>query len=455
MKYSLFILIVVFFALSGSISVAQTSDSLSYNFGMLRQKDDFTFLKNIEDKSVYQSLKYTPIFAEGFISFGAGYRNQFEFFKNQGFQETSGEGWFLNRLTLHSKLQINSELYIFSELFAAFINSKKFPSPVDRDELALSQAFIKYQKNNVALTVGRINPTFGANRIIAFREGPNVRRYFDGISASYFSEKFIFKGFYYQPVDIEPFGFDNNAIDGDEYLYGLYTTLSSITPSSSLDLYYIGRYIDTFEYSLGFGSEDRHSLGFRYFGKFKKLDFDLEGLYQFGTFENQDINAYTISLKADYPILINADSQLILGFKTEYISGDDDPNDDELNTFNALYPRGAYFGRVAQFGPMNLVDIHPSITYSDGNWSFFMDYVAFWRASKQDAVYGAGLNLSFPDINDQRFIGHQYGAVVGYTLNSFLSFEVEANYITAGNFLKLSSLDNNLFHFVSTIELKL
>lgn len=178
----------------------------------------------------------------------------------------------------------------------------------------------------------------------------------------------------------------------------------------------------------------------------------MESLYQFGKFEALDISAWTLSLNANYGIPIATECNLTIGFKTEYISGDDNPEDDKLKTFNALYPRGAYFGRVAQFGPMNLFDLHPSLTYTHRKWMFFTDYVAFWRASNEDAVYGAGLNLSFADVNQEYFVGNQYGRAVGYQLNSFLYLELEANYIQAGDFLKKNDLNNNLFHFVSTFQ---
>lgn len=50
--------------------------------------------------------------------------------------------------------------------------------------------------------------------------------------------------------------------------------------------------------------------------------------------------------------------------KTEIISGDKHSDDNHLQTFNPLYPRGAYFGLVALIGPSNLIDIHPSINFT-------------------------------------------------------------------------------------------
>ena len=446
----LIIVVLFHFALSKKNVYAQTENR--YDFGVLRQNDDMSGFRNIDDKSFYETLKYSPISDSSFISFGGSIRSQFEYFDNENFEANTSEGWLLNRLMFHTKFQISDDLYFFCELLGAYVNSKENPSPIDRDEVTVNQLFVEYSKNNYVLRVGRVNPTLGSNRIVSLREGRNTRRYFDGLQGGYKVERLTAQGFYYQPVSINPYGFDNDALDGDEYLYGFFATLSSQSKSHNLDINYIGRHINAFKYAVGTGSENRHSLGFRYFGNIKKLKFDLEGLYQFGKFESLDIAAWTLSLNANYGMSIGDEGSLNVGFKTEYISGDDNPDDDKLTTFNALYPRGAYFGRVAQFGPMNLFDLHPSLTYSFKKWMFFVDYVAFWRASNADAVYGAGLNLSFPDVNQEYFIGHQYGAAVGYKFNSFFSFEVEANYIKAGSFLKQSDLNNNLFHFVSTLQ---
>ncbi len=46
----------------------------------------------------------------------------------------------------------------------------------------------------------------------------------------------------------------------------------------------------------------------------------------------------------------------------DVISGDSDPDDGELGTFNPLFPRGKYFGALSPVGPRNLIDVKPTLT---------------------------------------------------------------------------------------------
>ena len=125
-----------------------------------------------------------------------------------------------------------------------------------------------------------------------------------------------------------------------------------------------------------------------------------------------------------------------------------------MNTFDRLYPRGAYFGRVARFGPSNLIDFHPYLNTQLGDFSLSLDYVAFWRFSREDGLYNPPLILQYPSDNDKRFIGHQIGTITGFEVNEFIALEFESNIIFPQGFLEESGLDNTLFHAVLTAEFK-
>lgn len=59
------------------------------------------------------------------------------------------------------------------------------PSPVDEDELAWQNAFFdlsssEWNGRTATARLGRQEIVFGSGRIVDVREGPNVRRTFDG-----------------------------------------------------------------------------------------------------------------------------------------------------------------------------------------------------------------------------------------------------------------------------------
>src|SRR5690606_18797499 len=187
--------------------------------------------------------------------------------------------------------------------------------------------------------------------------------------------------------------------------------------------------------------------------KYRKLTYDNEMVYQFGKFGNQDIRAWTLSFNLERETIVFGKS-VNLGMKTEAVSGDKTPSDTKLNTFDALYPRGAYFGKVARFGPSNLIDVHPYMNTTFHKLRVEVDYAAFWRYSMEDGVYGPALTLDYPDLNNRRFIAHQIGAIAGYEFNNFINIELESNMIFPADFLESSNKDDTLYHFVLTMEIK-
>src|SRR6185503_2353921 len=74
-----------------------------------------------------------------------------------------------------------------------------------------------------------------------------------------------------------------------------------------------------------------------------------------------------------------------LGLKANITSGDDNPNNADLQTFNPLFPRGAYFGEPALIGPANHIDVHPQLDLAlRRNVTLTLDWDCFWRENMHD-----------------------------------------------------------------------
>ncbi|WP_299532983.1 alginate export family protein [Ulvibacterium sp.] len=425
------------------------------DFSLLRQNDDVSTWQEKQDKNLYEGMKWVDLGENRSLSFGGSYRFQIEAFVNEQFsrEEDQTDVWFLNRFMLHSHLRLGNHVELFAELNSSTIASKRNLSPVDRDELSMNQFFATYEWNDSwSLRVGRQNLRLGSGRLVDIREGPNVRLSFDMASLDFDNGKTAVKTFFGLPVQQRPGVFDNDFLAFTEQFGGLYVT-RTWGADFNFDVYVLYKREDAKTWNLGIADDRRTSLGFRQAGKWKNWRFNNEFVYQLGGFGNQDIRAWTASFNIEKSIQW-FDLDLDLGLKTEVISGDNDPNDDTLNTFDALYPRGAYFGRVARFGPSNLIDIHPYLSGNFGKFSMELDYVAFWRFSRQDGVYGPALNLQYPSVNEERFIGHQIGTITGFRFTANFALELETNLIFPGAFLKASNLDDLLFHTVLTAEFK-
>ncbi|TAI47130.1 alginate export family protein [Flagellimonas allohymeniacidonis] len=437
------------------ISFATQGQESKLRFGMLRQQDGVSILKEKEAKTLYEHVKWIPIGTNSSLSFGGSYRFQPEAFINEEFSSEVDQDdiWFLNRFQFHSHLKLAGKFELFAELNSSLIDSKTNLAPVDRDKLSFNQLFARYHLNrNWNMLVGRQNMRLGSGRLVDIREGPNVRLSFDLAQLQYKNANTEVTAFYAVPVRVAPGVFDNKALDFQESVGAIYWT-QHWNANSSTDIYAIYKEEEAKTWDSGTADDHRLSLGLRHFENWNKLKYNNEFVFQTGSFGDQDIRAWTVSFSIEHPVSFLGENSSI-GLKTEAISGDTSDTDSTLNTFDGLYPRGAYFGRVARIGPSNLFDIHPYFDTSMRRFTFEFDYVAFWRLSTDDGVYGPPLNLQYPSINEERFIGHQLGSIVAFEVNSFINLELEANVIFPGAFLDESGLDDTLFHSVLTMEFK-
>lgn len=433
---------------------AQEEVSSPLDFSLLRQNDVVNIpLDN--KKGLYKNLKQIDLDYQSSLSFGGSYRVQSEGFINEEFasEEDQDDIWFLNRFQFHSHLKMGNKFELFAELNSSLITSKQNLAPVDRDELSFNQFFARYRfDEHWNLLVGRQNLRLGSGRLLDVREGPNVRLSFDMAQLQYQDANTEVTTFYAIPVRVNQKVFDNEGLDFQEFVGTVYWT-QRWNATTSTDIYALYKEEEAKTWDSGTADDHRLSLGLRHFGQWNKLRYNNEFVFQTGRFGEQDIRAWTVSINIEYPVHFLGKKSSI-GLKTEAISGDTSGTDDILNTFDGLYPRGAYFGRVARIGPANLFDIHPYFDSSWGKFSFEFDYVAFWRLSRRDGVYGPPLNLQYPSINEEQFIGHQIGSILGFEISNSINLELEGNVIFPGSFLNESGLDNTLFHGVFTAEFK-
>jgi hypothetical protein len=419
-------------------------------FGLLRQNDLIGAPKGEPPKNLYLKGKYIPLGADGILSFGGSWRTQFESFVNEQFEHVTDQDnlWFLSRFMFHAHLKVKDRFEVFAELNSSVLASKDEPSPVDKDELSMNQLFVRYHFNrNWNFLIGRQNMRLGSGRLVDIREGPNVRLSFDMVQLQYQESNSNVMGFFAIPVQQKEGVFDNDYLKNKEALSALYWT-QHWTENTSTDFYVLHKVEKGKTWNSGTADDNRVSMGLRHFGVWKGLNYNNEFVYQFGKFGDRNINAWTISFNVEKEFSFGT-----IGLKTEVISGNDDETF-SLNTFDGLYPRGAYFGRVARIGPSNLIDIHPYYDFKLGEFNVELDYVGFWRFSTTDGIYGPPLVLDYPSVNSERFIGHQIGGILAYEVNKNFNLELESNIIFPGNFLKQSGKGSTLYHFVLTTELK-
>ncbi|SHH75055.1 alginate export family protein [Flavobacterium defluvii] len=430
-------------------------------FQKLRYEDDFTYLKADSTKTWYEKIKYIPLSENDkfYASIGGEARLQYTYTVNNKWgDESDDDGYLLSRYLFHTNIQLGA-FRTFIELQSSLANGKTDPSPVDENQLDIHQAFLDIdfiRKENQQLTLrsGRQEMLYGSQRLIAVREGPNSRLAFDGLKFFYKKNKWQSDAFFTHPMANKQGTFNDNFNENAKF-WGSYTVIHKVPFIENIDLYYLGLWKNRAVFDDAAGEENRQSIGTRIWKNKGNWKYDFEGVYQFGKINQKTISAWTLSSFACYTFK-NIKYTPEIGLKTEIISGDKNSGDTHLQTFNPLYPRGAYFGLVALIGPSNLIDVHPSINFSlSEKWELGIDYDIFWRQTLSDGLYAPNMQLLYSGKDTtERFIGSQLISNLNYDMNNYLGFTLETGWFNAGSFLKEVGSGKDYFYAALTAQFK-
>jgi len=434
-------------------------------FNALRYNDDYSFLKNDSTDSWYKSLKYTELSDDGaiYLSTGGEIRYRYLYADNEkwGDAPKDTDGYTLSRFLLHTDLHLGKRFRTFVQLQSSMEGSRITSIPVEDNPLEVQQAFIDYvpilnEKEDLTLRVGRQELLYGSGRVIALRDNPNHRQSFDAARLIYNNKekKYKAEAFYSHFVGVRT-GILNDGFNKNTKLWGAYFSKYNLLKNQSIDLYYLGSWKRNAVFNDAIGKELRHTVGTRIWKNTGNWNFDLEVFFQFGEIEHKIISAWTASIHTSYKFS-QIKFQPTIGLKTEIISGDKKKGDNHIQTLNALYPNGAYFGLAALVGPSNIMDIHPSLRLNfSPKFNAEFDYDIFWRYRHADGIY---LPNSMPIYSDgdskERKIGNQFTGSLNYTPNSYFNIRGEFTHFKAGNYLKAVGSGMDIIFVGITTQLK-
>lgn len=447
MKKQLFFLLLIVFHING---YAQKMPG----FKPLRYDEDFSSLKKDTGNNWYKNTKYTALSENSYISIGGDVRFQYFNIKNEGWGEEpkDRDGYVFTRTLVHADLHVSKYFRAFVQLQASTADGKEGTSPVDENPLEVHQAFIDVNayKNKLIFRLGRQEFSYGSQRLVSVREGPNNRQSFDAVKSIFTAGHYKVDLFYAHHVAAKKGIFDD-GFNRNTKFWGAYAVRNKVRFFQNIDLYYLGLWKKEPLFDDGQAREIRHSAGSRIWGNRGSWKYDVEALYQFGKLGTDDISAWTASLSTAY-----TSGRVEVGLKTEAISGDGHYADGKLGTFNPLFPRGSYFGLASLIGPANLYDFHPSVIFAVTkklNWD--LDYDAFWRYSKNDGLYAVNTSLIYSGKNSSdKYIGQQLSTDFVYTANSYLYMRAEFTWFDAGAFLKQAGAGKDILFFCFTTQIK-
>ena len=412
---------------------------------MSRYEENYDFLRDPECRTeLWDPIKYIALLPsfDTYLSLGGDLRERYEFLDHPDFSDANrdDDGYLLQRYMVHADLHVGEHLRAFGQLKSSLEDGRTGgPRPSDEDRLDLHQAFAEGMlgigTGSLSLRVGRQEVAFGSSRLVSVREGPNVRRSFDGVRASVAAHGWQLDGIGLASAETEPGEFDDET-DRGERLWGAYASGPVLGNALGLDLYFLGLRRDDSEYDQGTHNERRRTVGTRIFGSPGAWDYNFELVYQWGSFGPGDIEAWTIASDTGYT-LKQFPTQPRLGLRANVTSGDRNPQDDDLETFNPLFPRGSYFGEASLIGPQNHMDLHPMLDlHVLENVQVTLDWDFFWRESRDDAIYRvSGAPLVSGTASDERYVGSQGSVAIAWQPERHVEIVTTYEHFFAGPFL--------------------
>jgi len=336
-------------------------------------------------------LKYIPLRADTYLSLGANLRERFEAKDavNFGVNGAKPQDYVISRLETHADLRLGDQVQAFVQLESEFSPGKKVLTPVDQNRLDLEQAFValteRVGQGLLRLRVGRQQIGFDLQRFISVRDGPNVRQSYDALWADYELADWRIIAFYSQPVSNR----DRRAFDdfsSPHLTYGGIRAEYRLSENSSLSAYVSQFRQDGAHFVSIAGNERRDILDIRFTGNKSWFDWDAEVMGQSGRIAGERIRAWAVGSRAGYTWDGNWKPRL--GIQLDAASGDSNPLDRTLGTFNPLFPNGYYLSLAGYTGYTNFIHVKPSVTVKPmTNLSAMIAVAAQWRETTADAIY--------------------------------------------------------------------
>ncbi len=385
-------------------------------------------------------LKYIPLRLPGtFLSIGVNVRERLELNHATFFGIPPGQGgqWILSRVELHSDLRIATRVQVFAQLQNEDAPGKPVPGPPDQNKLDFEQAFIgvtePFGGGTAKLRIGRQVLPMDFQRFVSIREGPNVRQSYDAVYADYQRGPWRVTGGYTQPVETR----DRHAFDdfsSQRFTFSSIRMQRHFSEFTVTGLYALYRR-DAAVFTSVSGDERRHVADIRFTGAADGFDWDIEGMTQHGRIADHTIAAGATGLSVGYTLdAVSLTPRLGLG--VDIATGDRNPDDNRLETFNPLFPNGYYLADYTGFP--NLIHVKPSVTFHPAPVINLTAAVAGqWRETTADAVYVfPALPVRGTAGTPRRYTG-AYGELRGnWTITSHYSVLLDAIHYAIGDAIR-------------------
>jgi Alginate export len=436
--------LVAFICLAAELSAQQP---VVRSYSLNTADEDWSFLRDRTKRNdFWDPLKYISLGREGrYLTLSSEIRYRVEGFHLRGDSSTPStmDNYLLQRYLVGADLHLGPRLRLFTEFQSGIINGQlRSPRPQDRNIADFHQAFLEWRqpvkgKSVFGLKAGRQEMSIGSSRLISASPGLNVKRSFDGALLYFRSDSWRVSGTFAKLVAVNPSAFDDRP-DHEQTFWGVSASRKSPRfQKGELGFYYLDVDRARAEYDQGQGRDLRRTVGVKWTGTGTRLDLNYDFIWQWGSFEGSAVRAWAFSTETGYRFA-GTRGKPRLSVRTDIASGDRDRSDPKLQSFNPLFPGNSYSGQVGFFGPTNLTDFTPAVTFILKKNAFVsFEAPSYWRTSTADGVYTTDLKLLWhAAVGQGKYVGTNPGVVGVWQATRHITFQGAISRFFAGAFLE-------------------
>jgi hypothetical protein len=378
------------------------------------------------------------------IGFSGDERMRLEGFSGGGFQPGNDDVYLLNRFRFSMTLLPAPWWKIVTQTQdARDVGDNQTPhGPPRQDTWDLRQAYAELgdpDKNPVALRVGRQEISLGGERLVGVSQWQNVGRSFDAARLLLHYRKLKLTAFAASVVVLRD-GQVGSA-DAGNNLHGLYGSIGDWIPNSTLEPYFMWRLQPNVRSELGpLGHLDMKVSGARWLGKVRAFDYNTSIVLEQGSGAGDRVDAWAGHWLLAYSFPNVAGSPRLVA-EYNYATGDGNPHDGQVNTFQLLYPTAHdRHGLTDQVGWRNIHHLRGTVEIKPRpKWTLTPSYNAFWLADARDALYNSQGNVVVARVADGsagRWVGQELDVTAAYSITSVTQLGAGFGHLFPGTFLR-------------------
>lgn len=381
-------------------------------YNLSRWAEDWRKMRLPENRDdILDRLKFLPIDDDGdvYVTLSGEARARVNHTTNPNLREARAQRQDIRRLVAAADVHVGPHLRGFVEMAHGGISGVELGSPPAtlRNAVTVQQSFVDVAATtgavNLGVRYGRQEFADGPNLLVSSRDNNTIRYTLNGWRAWARGPTMRVDAFDLKPTQYGDLGPDDDVIDPARRFSGV--TMGFVVPTTwfggsklYFDPFLWRRRNDVGAWGGRIGPAERFYLGTRLWGDAGRWAIDWTVNHQWGSYINQDIDAWQVFLAQTYRLGAARNAPRV-GVHFNYASGGGGYGDGKLRNAYAPFGNNIYYSYQLFLTPSNLIAVAPNVTVSPAsNLRVTAEYMLTWRDNVRDAVYRA---------NGQPFAGTQ------------------------------------------------